>query len=399
MSQASMFSHRSRRLVPGIVLIFLLVCTITVRAATSLPESPQGKFRSGSDLTIAAGETVPHDLYLTGNTVRVDGKIDGDLVVAGGTIIVNGTVTGAVLAVAGTVTLNGSVGRQVRVAGGTVTIGGPVGGDVVATGGQMTATAGSHINGDVVFGGGPLTLTGPIDGSVFGSTSQYTKTGMIGGTEQVTITQNNTKVYAPPSVWSQMHPPIERYAIILLFGFLLLWLTPRLLRAISTIANAQVLPGLGRGFVAWTAAVTLVFALFVVMFALAIPLGLLGLGQLAGIVVVATLLLIAALIFTLAVFSAFIADALVGFAVGRFLLERVTQPWARQPFWRLLIGATLVFALTLIPFVGGVLQFLVVIAGAGMLANQVMRQRRHAAAASVIGPQIGPPGMAHAAVM
>ena len=394
MSQASMFSHRSRRFVPGIVVIFLLVCTITVRAATSSPEPPQGKFRSGSDLTIAAGETVPHDLYLTGNTVRVDGTIDGDLVVAGGTVIVNGTVTGGVLAVGSTVTLNGLVGKQVRVAGGTVTIGGPVGGDVVATGGQMTATAGSHINGDVVFGGGPLTLTGPIDGSVFGSTSQYTKTGTIGGTEQVTIAQ-----HAPPSVWSQVRPQIERYAIILLFGLLLLRLMPRLLRTVTANAEVRPLPGLGRGFVATIAAVTLVFALCVVTFALAIPLGLLGLGQLAGMVVVATVILITTLIFTMVVFSAFLAEALVGFAVGRSLLARVTQPWARQPFWQLLTGATLVFALTLIPFIGGVLQFLVVIAGAGMLTNQVMLQRRHVVAAPVIESQIGPPGVAHAAAM
>jgi len=389
-----MFSQRSRRLIPAIVVIFLLVCTITVRAVSSLPESPQGKFRSGSDLTIAAGETVPHDLYLTGNTVRVDGTIDGDLVVAGGTVIVNGTVTGGVLAAGGTVTLNGPVGRQVRVAGGTVTISGSVGGDVVATGGQMTTTAGSHVTGDVVFGGGPLTLTGPIDGSVFGSTSQYTKTSTIGGTEQVTIAQN-----APPSVWSQVRPQIERYAIILLFGLLLLRLVPRLLRTVTANAEVRPLPGLGRGFVATIAAVTLVFALFVVMFALAIPLGLLGLGQLAGIVVIGTLILIAALIFTLAVFSSFLAEALVGFAGGRSLLARVTQSWARQPFWQLLIGATLVFALTLIPFIGGVLQFLVVIASAGILANQVMLQRRNAPAAPMIEPQIGPPGMAHAAAM
>jgi len=390
MSQVSTLRHLIWRLLPAILVIFLLVCTITVRAATS-PESPQAKFRSGSDITIPAGETVPHDLYLAGNTVRVDGKIDGDLVVAGGTIIVNGPVTGGVLATGGTVTLNGAVGRQIRVAGGTVTLGGPVGGDVVATGGQITATVGSHINGDLAFGGGPLTLAGPVDGSVFGSTSQYTKTGMIGGVEQVTIAQN-----VQPSVWSQVRSQIERYAIILLFGLLLLRLVPRLLRVATATAGARPLPSLGRGFVTCIVAVTLVFALFVVMFALAIPLGLLGLGQLAGILVVAALILIAALIFTLAVFSAFLADALVGVAVGGFLLERVTQPWARQPFWQVLIGATLVFALTLIPFVGSLLQFLVVIAGAGMLANQVIPQRRHAAAAPVVGPPTGPPEMAHA---
>jgi cytoskeletal protein CcmA (bactofilin family) len=385
MSRASALSHRSRWLIPAIVVIFLFLSTVTVYAAPSSSGSLQEKFRSGNDITIPAGETVPHDLYLAGNTVRVDGTIDGDLVVAGGTIIVNGTVTGGVIATGGNVALNGPVGRQVRVWASSITIGGPVGGDVVATGGQMTATAGSHIKGDLVYGGGPLTLSGPVDGSVFGRTAQYRKTGSIGGTEQVTIPQN-----APPSVWEQVRSQIERYAIMLLFGLLLLWFAPRLIRAVTATVGVRPLPSLGRGLIAVVAAVVLVVALFVLMFALAIPLGLLGLGQLAGIVVVGAFITIAALLFALTVFSAFLADALVGFAVGGFLLTRVRQPWARHLFWHLLLGATLIFALTLIPFVGGFLQFLAVIAGAGMLVNQVIAQRRNATAVPPVGPQVGP---------
>ena len=61
------------------------------------------KFRSGDTLTVAAGETVPNDLYAFAGTVRIDGTVDGDLVASGGLVDVTGTVTGDVLAAGGSV--------------------------------------------------------------------------------------------------------------------------------------------------------------------------------------------------------------------------------------------------------------------------------------------------------
>ena len=86
----------------------------------------QDKFRTGDTVVVAADETVPHDLYAAGGTIRIDGRVDGDLFVGGGTIDISGPVTGDVFVGGGTVTVSGPVGRHLRVGAGTVTVSGPL---------------------------------------------------------------------------------------------------------------------------------------------------------------------------------------------------------------------------------------------------------------------------------
>jgi hypothetical protein len=81
------------------------------------------------------------------------------------------------------------------------------------------------------------------------------------------------------------------------------------------------------------------------------------------------------LVFAVALFMVFLADAWVGYALGRLILDRVQSSWAKQPIWSFLIGATIVVLLTTIPVVGGLIKFAVILLALGGLVLAFWRWR------------------------
>ena len=123
----------------GLLVVLLLLVLPAAVAAT-----PQEKFRSGNDVVIPADETVPHDRYVSGGTLRVDGRIDGDLIMAGAGRP-QGTVTGDVATAGGNVTLRRLVAGDARVAGGTITVRGPIGEDLLVGGGRLLVASSGQV--------------------------------------------------------------------------------------------------------------------------------------------------------------------------------------------------------------------------------------------------------------
>ena len=54
--------------------------------------------RNGTAAVVAPGETVNDDLFTTGQTVTIAGRVVGDVYAAGGTVVVTGTVDGDLIA-------------------------------------------------------------------------------------------------------------------------------------------------------------------------------------------------------------------------------------------------------------------------------------------------------------
>src|SRR5476649_1675770 len=69
------------------------------------------------NVTLAKGDNRTGTFYAAGQTVTVDGNVDGDVVCAGQSVIINGSVNGDVLCAGQEVTINGSVSGSVRVVG------------------------------------------------------------------------------------------------------------------------------------------------------------------------------------------------------------------------------------------------------------------------------------------
>jgi len=122
-------------------------------------------FYAGGGLITISGNVVG-DALIAGGDVSVFGETAGDLIVAGGNVIASGGVGGDALIAGGDVTVLGSVRDDLRIAGGNVQISNVVGGDVVAFGGVVHLVSGATVSQDVVIFGGQTTIDGTVSGSL-----------------------------------------------------------------------------------------------------------------------------------------------------------------------------------------------------------------------------------------
>jgi cytoskeletal protein CcmA (bactofilin family) len=120
----------------------------------------------GGDVAAAGGEvtiggTVDEDLYAAGGRVRVTGKVSGSARLAGGEVEVaeDGSIEDGVSIGGGQVEIRGHIGRYLQVAGGEVRLDGRVDGDVNVSSGQLTVGPRAVIS-------GRLTHRGPNEARV-----------------------------------------------------------------------------------------------------------------------------------------------------------------------------------------------------------------------------------------
>ena len=335
-----------------------------------------GKLLTGSDVTIPAGETVDHDVYVFGGSLTSNGTIKGDIVAAGGTVNVNGAVSGDVLAAGGTVNVNGPVSGDVRTAGGQVNVTGEVAEDVAATGGQVTISG--HVGQDLLVSSGQLTLTGSVAGSAAGTAGTYSKSGSIAGTDSITVTNDQGAPFVPPPT-NRALDAVRQFIAVMLVALLAMWLAPRAFETAEAEVRERPLPSLGWGIVAMIGFVVFIIALTVVVFLIAIVLGLLGFGALLGIDLFGGFLAISGAILAFIVATAYVADAIVGLAIARLIASRagrsMSAPGASAIVGRdrwsdvgwLAVGVAIVVVLTSVPYLGGWVKFVVVLLGLGSI--------------------------------
>jgi hypothetical protein len=342
-------------------IAFLAVALVTLPAAAQQSELG-GKVRSGQEVTIPAGETVQGDLVASGGRIRVEGRVDGDLVATGGEVVVDGTVTGDVLAAAGSTTIAGDVGGDVRAGTGQARIEGRVGEDVVLGAGQATVASGAQIGGDLIVGAGQLQMDGAVTGSILGGAGDYTRTGTVGGSEQVTVEQPERE----RTLSDRGFDVLRRYVSIVVVGLLLLWLLPRAFRGAADAVRGRPLISLLVGIVGFIGVIVLLVLVVLVTVLLAVGLGLLGLGPLVGAVVFGGTLAAGVVAYLFFVAVAFGAQATVGLGLGRLLFRGPRRSFLRA-LGALLIGVAVVVLLASIPVAGGWLEALVVVLGLGAL--------------------------------
>ena len=331
-----------------------------------------GKLRAGESITIPAGEAIDGDLYLFAGTITMDGSVDGDLVAFGGTLQINGSVTGDVLTSGGTVTVAGTVNGDVRTAGGQLTVSGPIGEDVLAGGGQVTVSSSGSVGGDLIVSGGTVSVNGDVDGSILGRAGTYSRTGSLGGDEDVAVAPDDD---APIFTGNAVFDALRHYVVILLLGALALWLLPRALRAAEGTLRAKPLLSVGGGLATLFGYVILVVAIVLLMILLAIAFGLARIGAVVAIELVAGLLTLGVVTFLFLLAVAFVGDIVVGLALGR-LVAPGSEGNRWQELGLLAAGAALVVIVTSLPFVGGWAKLVVVIFGVGALAVAAFRTWR-----------------------
>jgi cytoskeletal protein CcmA (bactofilin family) len=129
---------------------------------------------------------VAQDLYLAGGSVEVRGDVTGDVIAAGGSIIIDQRVVGDVLAVGGSIVIAAAVLDDVRAAGGSVSVTNRVDGDLILAGGSLELGPEAVVGGRAWLGGGELTVAGRITTKLKAAAERLVITGTIEGDVDVT---------------------------------------------------------------------------------------------------------------------------------------------------------------------------------------------------------------------
>lgn len=371
----------ARRLAPGAACLLLAACGGGERHADSVARSfGDDFFSAGGVLNVT--EPVNGDAFLAGGHVSIVTEVRGDLVAAGGELSVGGNVGDDLYAAGGEVRVDAIVQGNARVAGGDVTLG-----PATSIAGGASLTGGSvDFEGDVQkylqASGGKVRLAGTVRGDVEVRSQDLV---IAPGTEV-----SGRLVYHGPTA-----PVVPEDATIAGgVEFHESGAGHYFDRAAAEPARDVTH---GAGSVLWFVGVFLVAALFTGLFpgfssrAAALigrdPLKALGLGLAVLVCVpfVAIVLMITVIGIPLALLLAplYLILLFVGWVVAAsFLagkgLEAFRRGQVHTRAWRLgaLFGALLLLALLRqIPFVGGLIAFVALLAGLGAVVWQAWSRR------------------------
>lgn len=413
------------------ILAVVLVSTRTVLAGQTVS---QDKFTLGRD------EVITDDLYVTAEEIVIDGKVEGDVVAFGAYIEINGEVTEDLVAAGGGITLNGVVGDDAYLAGGGVTVNGSVGDDLLlAAGGSAlpgmpafpmmvggreiqqgaTLTEESLVGGDLYAFGGAATYDGRVVGNVYSLMAETSFGGQVGGNatlfgDVLTVSDDaqvgGTLTYSadatsgapiPAGVAAEeapVAPPappqpsmaqlltawlirVGRTLLgLLVLGWLLLTLAPRLMRSTVALMEHEAGTTIGYGILFAFAAVPVAF-IFVILAGL-------FWGVAPGMLATAMLLFGALGVLW------FASPAITGWWLGRRLLRNSNSELAK-----LLVGAVMIIlvvrVLDWLPLFGGLLSWLVMVASFVFAAGSLLRARTAGryldAPATPPAPPLAPP--------
>jgi len=334
----------------AVALALVLVAALPVLSGVAAAEE-----RTGGTVVVEAGETVGEDLQAVGGTVIVRGTVDGDLQAFAGTVVLeeSGTVTGNVQGAAGSITIAGTVGENLEIAGGSIDV-----------------TESATIGGDVDTGAGSFSLDGRVDGTVrvgagsilLGSTASvggdFVYDGELDRADGATVDGEIREDSSISGAEFQGLTGVAEWlftayslALTFVFGAIVLLLAPGVAAAAGLDSREQPARTAGAGLVALVAGPALFVALLLTV--VGIPLALLWLF------VYALLLLV--------------GFVLGEYAVGAWLLSLADY---ENRWLALLVGVLAVFALGRIPFVGGIVEFVVLLLGLGALATAGWRHVR-----------------------
>jgi cytoskeletal protein CcmA (bactofilin family) len=143
-------------------------------------------FRSSEkSVVVAEDELIVGTLVAAGNTVDINGSVDGDVLCIGQTITIHGSVSGDIICAGQTIRIDGTVGGNVRVAGQTVDVESPVARNGILFGQTVTLGKESVVSGDVITAGQTVSVLGDIGKGVLGAGNDISIDGTIDGDARV----------------------------------------------------------------------------------------------------------------------------------------------------------------------------------------------------------------------
>ena len=230
----------------------------------------------------------------------------------------------------------------------------------------------------------PAGLTFGPEAHVAGSleyTSPQTVAGAASVSSQVTHTlppqdqQLSRELAQRQTTSSYLFDAVRRLVALLLVGLLIAWLAPRWITGPAEKLRSRPLPSLGLGLVGLVALpITWLVALGVIIL-VAVIFGLLSLGALTVLTLLAGFSALGLASVAVLLTLCYLCQAIVAYLGGRWILSRIRPEWNRKVYAPLLIGLLILGLLSAVPIAGGILQFLVVVAGLGAIILAVFQGR------------------------
>jgi cytoskeletal protein CcmA (bactofilin family) len=124
---------------------------------------------------------VDDDLYLAGAQVDLYATVNGDVVIAGGQLNIEADIRADVIAAGGSISLRGSIADDARLAGGDVRVAGQVGDDLVAAGGRIHISPVAGIGGRAWLSGGEIRIDGQVGDELRASGGRVVISGKVNG--------------------------------------------------------------------------------------------------------------------------------------------------------------------------------------------------------------------------
>jgi len=333
---------------------------------------------------LPAGQEVKTDLIVIADRVRIDGDVDGDLIVMSQTVVVDGHVKGDILGFGQELRVNGSVDGNVRAWCQTISLNSTVGRNVMAFGGVLELADKATVGGTMTLAVGTTSLDGRVAGDLLVFSGVLDINGFLGHdaairADRLTIGSNaeivgqtkyegrrqpdiapGAKLGSPIQITIPKRGPdytrmsyywhrVLLWGASFLFGLLLLLLLPGFF-ADAVQATKRVGPAMGFG-------VLFLFATPIVAIIACITIVGLGIG-------IATFLLYAIALYSAPIFvGSWLGEQLLGAEVG-----------LGPTIGRLALGLAILRALTMVPFAGALIAFIVVIWGLGALVLTLHRK-------------------------
>jgi hypothetical protein len=346
---------------------------------------------SSTAVVVAPDETLNDDLFASGQTVTVAGHVIGDVYAAGQTVVITGTVDGDLIAGAQQVVVDGTVNGNVRAVGAAVTVNGRVGRSVTGLAQQLNVSSSGHVDGGLVAAGETLNVFGPVGRGITagGGTLQFG--GPVGGEvlawAQTLAIAPNTRIAGNLEYHSEQQVDIpsgtvagqvkfdqvqrqQRQTPVLnglfdfgglvwlvgsaILGALMLIFAPRASARALELGRQQPVPTFGLGLLALLVAPFAIVLIFVTLVGMPLAIAVSALYWL----------------------GLLLAWPALGLVVGTELARLVRRGEPMPVLGALVVGLIVLHLVTHLPILGGLVAFLGLAFGLGLIVQSVRRWRR-----------------------
>jgi hypothetical protein len=346
---------------------------------------------------VPAGEVIDDTLFAVGDSVVIDGTVTGDLIAFARQVTIHGTVNGSVITAGQSVDVQGTVGGSIIAAGNTIQVSSKVTHNFAGFGQSVSVGKDGSIGGDFAGFGNSVQLNGSVAHNFYGFgladiagsvgrnaefrgqtltllpsariggdlTSYVQKEDMVhvnagavvSGKQRVELTNRNE---SKPSLFSRIFGEALHVAAAFVTGLLLLFLFPGVRNiAFSGVPSTLISGGIG-------------FLLLVAM-------------PIAGLIFLITVvgIPISLILFTTWLFGLYLAKIIVANFVGRTLMDRNGDRLSTAALG-LIVGLVLVFFAINLPYIGGLIHFILILVGFGGLITAIYRSFQSRTTAAVV---------------